>query len=83
MTGDLLQRAAAIVGVPDPSSDQLAAWLGERSTDVQWRFEHAANGPQWMVEIAGRRWGRFCVTMRAALAAAVVEVDRIEREART
>ena len=81
MATDLLQRAAAIVGVPEPNSDQLAAWLAARTGGINidqsgtWRF----------AGLAGSSRFAFCTqrfaTLLEALAAAVVEVDRIEREA--
>ena len=82
MATDLIQRAAAICGYPfTPNSDQLAAWLATRATCVQVRYDPHVPAPRWMVEMPGRRWGWFCATLLDALAAAVVEVDRIEREA--
>lgn len=88
MATDLIQRAAAIVGVPSPNSDQLAAWLcakvGRRyRADVETRWIPSLG---WAAYGLHRiHWVKFGTdrykTMIECLAAAVVEVDRIEREA--
>jgi hypothetical protein len=88
MATDLIQRAAAICGYPfTPNSDQLAAWLEGMVCDVTMDQRCMPEGG-WSWRFAARRGmdtiatPRF-TTIRGCLAAAVVEVDRIEREART
>jgi hypothetical protein len=83
---DLIQRAAAICGIDNPNSDQLAAWLDEHLVTVtinsfpteprEWWACLSRLGDGGIIELAEQ------TTLLEALAAAVVEVDRIEREAR-
>lgn len=88
MASDLVQRAAAICGYPfTPNSDQLAAWLDGKRVAASFDSAHASGSPKWWVNVnpfdcpASTISGRF-PTLLEALAAAVVEVDRIEREAK-
>lgn len=74
MATDLIQRAAAICGIDNPNSDQLAAWLLGRHA----KFEISTQGPMVVAAVGYMRLRQR--TMLEALAAAVVEVDRIERE---
>lgn len=77
MTDDLIQRAAAM------SSDQLAAWLSERcSIEIAWfRGMRPTVGWRAKVLVETERVDVEGETLLGCLAAAVVEVDRIEREA--
>ena len=87
MATDLVQRAAAICGLDrhlTPSSDSLLAWLESRVCDVTMDQRCMRDG-WWWWRFAARRGMDTIATPRfatilQALAAAVVEVDRIERE---
>ena len=88
MASDIVQRAAAICGYPfTPSSDQLAAWLDSKRVAASFDSAHASGSPKWWTNVepvdrpASAIKGRF-PTLLESVAAAVVEVDRIEREAK-
>ncbi len=86
MATDLVQRAAAICGYPfTPNSDQLAAWLDAKEAMLS--IESSPNpSPDWwaIIDGIGARADNAHTDMQPTLlhclAAAVVEVDRIERE---
>ena len=86
---DLIQRAAAICGYSlTPNSDQLAAWFPVDRVTIEIDFE---SGKGWSATVGYRtssasKWHwpivRSQPDLLHCLAAAVVEVDRIEREAK-
>jgi hypothetical protein len=89
MATDLVQRAAAICGLDNPNSDQLAAWFrnAENRTSLELNFD----SQRWWADVTylpscSKTWRGFITestdTLLDCLAAAVVEVDRIEREAK-
>lgn len=86
---DLIQRAAAICGFPfTPNSDQLAAWLDAKGCETDILHKHGFGRWPAGVFMTGGFPHYFEAslhdphpTLLEALAAAVVEVDRIEREA--
>jgi len=84
MTSDLIQRAAAICGLDNPNSDQLAAWLDAK--EVMLSIESSPNpSPDWwaIIDGIGARADNAHTDMQPTLlhclAAAVAEVDRIEQ----
>lgn len=87
MATDLVQRAAAICGLDNPNSDQLAAWLDAKEAmlsiessprpPAEWWANVESIGPK---DTNGAQSGVHPDLLHC-LAAAVVEVDRIEREA--
>ena len=89
MATDLIKRAAAICGYPfTPNSDQLAAWLtlNRIFVTIDSSKDSGSEAPvEWWVEAQKRgvliAISRAHASLLEALAAAVVEVDRIEREA--
>lgn len=84
---DLIQRAAAICGFPfTPNSDQLAAWLDKRQRYLvlhqgiaSWHATAFAGRPDEVAQTHRIACGAG-LDLLHCLAAAVVEVDRIERE---
>lgn len=87
MASDLIQRAAAICGYPfTPNSDQLAAWLDAKKAMLTIESSPMPSPDWWaIIDGIGADASGAHTDVRSSLieclAAAVVEVDRIEREA--
>jgi hypothetical protein len=87
MASDIIQRAAVICGYPfTPNSDQLAAWLGRKQRYVvlhqgltSWHASVFAGRPDEVRKTHRVACGSG-LDLLTSLSAAVVEVDRIERE---